>query len=497
MSRYLLGLDLGSSSVKAALVEAETGRPVASAFSPDVEMSIHAPRPGWAEQDPETWWRELKVAVGKLRLQVPFKKDDILAIGISYQMHGLVCVDAAGAVLRPSIIWCDSRAVEIGDRAFEDLGHEYCLTHYLNSPGNFTASKLKWVKENEPAVFEKIDKVMLPGDYLAYRLTGSMATTISGLSEGICWDFQKRTPAEQLMEYYGTPGSLFCETVPTFGPQGLVSSEAGQALGIAAGVPVSYRAGDQPNNAYSLRVLEPGELAATAGTSGVVYGITDKINPDPLSRVNTFVHVNDRPDAMRNGILLCINGTGSSYNWMRKNLAFSSYQEMNELAAEAVAGSRGLNFFPFGNGAERVLVNRNPGAALKGLDYNIHTRADMARVVQEGVAYALRYGIDIMEDMRMPVKVLRAGHANMFLSPVFRHVLANVSGAVIEIYETDGAQGAARAAGVGAGYYQTYEESFRGLHQIMLEEPDARLSEKYWDLYSDWKRALDQSFQEA
>jgi xylulokinase len=493
MSRFLLGLDLGSSSVKAALVEADSGRPVASAFSPEVEMPIHAPRPGWAEQDPDTWWAEAKAAIGKLSLQVPFKKDDILAIGISYQMHGLVCVDATGRVLRPAIIWCDSRAVGIGDKAFDALGHEYCLSSYLNSPGNFTASKLKWVKDHEPDVFDRITKVMLPGDYLAYRLTGRMATTVSGLSEGICWDFKHRSVADRLMTYYGTPASLYCETVPTFGEQGRLSAEAAEALGIAAGVPVSYRAGDQPNNAYSLRVLEPGELAATAGTSGVVYGITDRINPDPLSRVNSFVHVNDSAGAMRNGILLCINGTGSSYAWMRKNLAFSGYQQMNELAATAPPGSRGLSFFPFGNGAERVLVNRNPGATLQGLDYNTHDRADMARVVQEGVAYALRYGMDIMESMQMPVKVMRAGHANMFLSPVFRQVLANVSGALIEIYETDGAQGAARAAGVGAGYYSSYQESFRGLRQIMLEEPDARLCSRYQELYADWKQALERS----
>lgn len=493
MSKYLLGFDLGSSSVKAALVEAETGHLVASAFSPEAEMPIQAPHPGWAEQDPEAWWQELSAAMGKLSGQVPFKKDEILAIGISYQMHGLVCLDRDGKVLRPAIIWCDSRAVEIGEKAFKDLGQEYCLSHYLNAPGNFTASKLKWVAANEPEIFEKIFKVMLPGDYIAYRLTGVMGTTISGLSEGICWDFAEKKPAERLFDYYGIPASLFSETVPTFGQQGLVNKEAAELLGIKPGTPVSYRAGDQPNNAYSLRVLEPGELAATAGTSGVVYGITDKINPDPLSRVNTFVHVNNTEAVTRNGILLCINGTGISYNWMRKNMAFSSYQEMNDLAAKASVGTKGLSFFPFGNGAERVLGNRTPGARLTGLDYNSHGREDMARVVQEGVAYALRYGMEVMEGMQMPLKVLRAGHANMFLSPVFRQVFANVSGAVIEIYETDGAQGAARAAGVGAGFYGSYQESFRGLHQIMQQEPDAALSIQYGELYLRWKTDLENS----
>lgn len=493
MSRYLLGYDLGSSSVKAALVEADTGRVIASAFSPESEMPIDAPHPGWAEQRPEAWWEELVQATRKLSARHAFKSDEILAIGISYQMHGLVCVDREGKVLRPSIIWCDSRAVEIGEQAFRDLGAEYCLTHYLNSPGNFTASKLKWVRDHEPEVFAAISKVMLPGDYIGYRLTGRMATTVSGLSEGIAWDFASRTPAFRLFDYYGISPALFAEALPSFGEQGRLSEAAGAQLGIRAGVPVSYRAGDQPNNAYSLGVLEPGELAATAGTSGVVYGITDQIHPDPLSRVNTFLHVNDTAEAPRNGILLCINGTGISYNWMRRNLGFSGYEEMNGLASRAPAGSKGLSFFPFGNGAERVLENRQPGAWLTGLDYNIHGRDDMARVVQEGVAFALRYGMEVMENMQMPIRVLRAGYANMFLSPVFRQVLANVSGALIEMYQTDGAQGAARAAGVGAGVYASYAESFRGLEKMMDEAPDPLLTAKYAEIYPAWKEALERS----
>lgn len=490
MSKYLLGFDLGSSSVKVSLVDAETGKSVASAFSPEVEMPMQAPQPGWAEQDPETWWHELITAMRQLGKRFPFEKTDIIAIGISYQMHGLVCVDKDGSVLRPAIIWCDSRAVPYGAQAFGDLGADYCLNHYLNSPGNFTASKLKWVRENEPAIFQRIRKVMLPGDYIAYRLTGVMATTISGLSEGILWDFKEQKAATRLIDYYGFPAGLLADIVPTFGEQGRLSQAASAALGLAPDIPVTYRAGDQPNNAYSLRVLEPGELAATAGTSGVVYGVTDQIQPDPLSRVNTFVHVNNTEAACRNGILLCINGTGISYHWIRKNMHYEGYDQMNELAALAPPGSDGLGFFPFGNGAERVLENRNPGARFIGLDFNTHGREHMARVVQEGVAYALRYGLDIMEGMKMPLKVLRAGHANMFLSPVFRKVFSNISGALIEIYETDGAQGAARAAGVGAKYYASFDESFVGLERIMQVEPDPRLQDDYRGWYLQWRDQL-------
>lgn len=490
MCNYLLGFDIGSSSVKAALVEAETGVCVASAYAPDEEMAIQAPRPGWAEQDPQMWWQQLILATRKLRKQVAFAADAVQSIGISYQMHGLVCVDSSGQVLRPAIIWCDSRAVEIGQGAFQALGETYCLAHYLNSPGNFTASKLKWVMDHEPRVYEKIHRVMLPGDYIAYRLSGVMATTVSGLSEGICWDFADRGLATKLFDYFGYRPELFADTVPTFGEQGRLDAAAAEVLGLKVGIPVSYRAGDQPNNAYSLKVLEPGELAATAGTSGVVYGVTDQIRPDPLSRVNTFVHVNNTPAAPRNGILLCLNGTGISYSWLKRHMGYESYDQMNALAGEVSPGAEGLFFFPFGNGAERVLENQNPGARLQGLDFNIHHRSHMSRAVQEGIAFSLRYGLEVIESMKMPLKVFRAGRSNMFLSPVFRQVFSTITGAAIEIYETDGAQGAARASGVGAGIYANYAESYRGLQKVLEVEPDTARQEQYRAIYAQWKAQL-------
>lgn len=491
-SNYLLGYDIGSSSIKAALVDVDTGVCVASAYSPDEEMAIQAPRPGWAEQDPEMWWQQLVLATRKLRTQVSFAADAVQSIGISYQMHGLVCVDQSGEVLRPAIIWCDSRAVEIGQKAFRGLGETYCLTHYLNSPGNFTASKLKWVMDHEPHIYEKIRCVLLPGDYIAYRLSGVMGTTVSGLSEGICWDFAERGLATKLFEYLGFREELFAKTVPTFGDQGRLHAAAAAVLGLKVGIPVSYRAGDQPNNAYSLKVLEPGELAATAGTSGVVYGVTDQIQPDPLSRINTFVHVNNSEAVPRNGVLLCLNGTGISYSWLKRHMGYQSYDQMNALAGEISPGSEGLTFFPFGNGAERVLENQNPGARLQGLDFNTHGRSHMSRAVQEGIAFSLRYGLEVMESLQLPLKVFRAGRSNMFLSPVFRQIFSTITGAAIEMYETDGAQGAARASGVGAGIYSDYAESFRGLQKVLEVEPDTANQEQYRTIYHQWKAELRQ-----
>jgi len=491
MSRLLLGLDIGSSFVKAALVDAETGTLVAQASAPSTEMAIAAPKPGWAEQDPAVWWRNAVAATRDALARAERPGTTVCAVGISYQMHGLVVVDRRQQVLRPAIIWCDGRAVEIGQRAFDEIGHLSCLARLLNSPGNFTASKLRWVQEHEPEVFASIDAAMLPGDYIAMRLTGRNATTASGLSEGIFWDFLDGRLSQDVLDVYGLPPSLIPEIVPTFGDQGAVTAGAAADLGLSPGTPVSYRAGDQPNNAFSLNVLEPGEVAATAGTSGVVYGVGDQARWDNESRVNTFLHVNHRPDAPRYGVLLCVNGTGSLNSWMRRTMGEGrSYDEMNQLALEAPIGSDGVVVLPYGNGAERTLSNRDPGAAVLGLSFNRHTAAHVFRAAQEGIVFALNYGVDIMREMGIDVRAVRAGRANMFLSPLFARAFADTSGAVVELFDTDGAQGAARAAGVGAGIFRSMGEAFGGLRPTARFEPDAATSPQYRVAYQRWLAAL-------
>lgn len=485
---HLLGYDIGSSSVKASLVDAETGIVSASDFQPRQEMPICALRAGWAEQDPEQWWDNLKGVTHSLFHQSGINAGEIAGIGISYQMHGLVVVDAKKEVLRPAIIWCDSRAVPIGEHTFEKLGEEYCLSHLLNSPGNFTATKLAWIRENEPDIFEKIHKIMLPGDYIAMKLTGEIRTTESGLSEGVFWDFKEGRVSQPLLKALGIPDNMLAETVPTFGTQGAVSREAAALLGLREGTPVTYRAGDQPNNALSLNVLQPGEIAATAGTSGVVYGINEKINYDKQSRVNTFLHVNHTPQAPRLGILLCINGTGSLMSWMGKNVAdtHASYKEIDRMAAEIPMGSEGISLVPFGNGAERILNNRDPRSSFHGINFHIHDRRHLLRAAQEGVAFAFRYGMDIMKNMGMDIRLIRAGNANMFLSPVFRDVLATVSETAIEIYDTDGSVGAARGAGIGAGIYSTPAEAFATLSKLVTIEPSTPSRQACEDAYERW-----------
>lgn len=487
---YLLGYDIGSSSIKACLVEASSGKIAAQDFFPKVEMQIIAEQPGWAEQNPESWWANLKLAHASVMQQSGIAPEEIKAIGISYQMHGLVLVDKNQNVLRPSIIWCDSRAVPYGEKAFNAIGNEKCLSHLLNSPGNFTAAKLAWVKENEPKIFEQIDKFMLPGDYIAMKLSGDVVTTIEGLSEGIFWDFKNNSLSREVMNYFGFDEDLVPTIMPTFSKQGFVSAQAAAELGLKEGTPICYRAGDQPNNALSLNVFNPGEIASTAGTSGVVYGVLDEVNYDPKSRVNTFAHVNHTQENTRLGVLLCINGTGILNSWVKRNIAPSgvSYNDMNTLASQSPIGSKGLSIIPFGNGAERILENKDKGCSIHGINFNIHNQSDIIRAAQEGIVFSFQYGMEIMKEMGMDIRLVRAGNANMFLSPIFRQTLAGISGATIELYDTDGAAGAAKGAGIGAGIYKDNKEAFASLEKLAVIEPDSEA--EYKEAYEKWKKCI-------
>ena len=490
--RYLLGLDVGSSSVKASLVNADSGACVASAFYPEKEAPIKAVKAGWAEQDPQMWWDNAKLSLQKVMSDASVKGEDVKAIGISYQMHGLVCVDKDMNVLRPSIIWCDSRAVPYGEKALESIGRDVCLSRLLNSPGNFTAAKLAWVKENEPDVYECIYKIMLPGDYIAMKLSGVINTTISGLSEGMFWDFKNKEVAGFLLDYFGFDKSLIADIVPTFSVQSEVCAAAAAELGLKEGTPISYRAGDQPNNALSLNVFNPGEIASTAGTSGVVYGVLGDVNYDDRSRVNTFAHVNYTDELDRLGVLLCINGTGILNAWVRRNVAPEgiSYSDMNEMTASVPIGSDGVTIIPFGNGSERVLENREIGCSIHGLNFNKHGKAHIMRAAQEGIVFSFCYGMEVMQQMGMDIKKIHAGRANMFLSDIFRNTLAGVSGATIELYETDGSVGAAKGAGMGCGIYKDNNEAFATLKKLSVIEPDESRRGEYLEAYASWKETL-------
>lgn len=509
---FTIGIDLGSSSIKLSLFNAETGVGLTTIQLPDTELPIISLKPGWAEQDPNEWWHLIQLGIPQLIAQSGIDGDEVAAIGITYQMHGLVCVDEHLQPVRPAIIWCDSRAVPYGNEAFESIGKEAALKHLLNSPGNFTAAKLAWVKENEPETYRKIYKFMLPGDFIAMKLTGNCTTTFSGLSEGILWDFVDQQPAKQVLNHFGIKPDLLSTPLPQFGNQGQITPEMAQLLHISDKTIISYRAGDQPNNAFSLHVLNPGEVAATAGTSGVVYGVTDRINFEPLSRVNTFLHVNHTEQEPRLGILLCINGIGITNSWIRKNFTPQlTFEEMNTLAATAPVGSAGLLFIPFGNGTERMLENRESEAQLLGLQYNIHSIQHIIRAAHEGIAFAFAYGMEIMQEMGMDLKVIRAGKTNLFLSPIFRQTLATLTDTEIHLYNTDGSLGAARGAAVGVGIYtnmtncpelkhraidsniyQNMDDAFKTLEVIEKVTPISADKEMLKSTFQQWKNSLEQ-----
>lgn len=488
---YLLGIDVGTSSIKVAVVDVQSQQTVASVQYPESENPIISLQPGWAEQSPDTWWEHVQAAILKANLSGKYDPMSIVAIGIAYQMHGLVCVDKDQNVVRNSIIWCDSRAVPFGDKAFQQIGRDKALSHLLNSPGNFTAAKLAWVKQNEPDLYEKIDKIMLPGDFIAMKLTGTISTSVSALSEGVFWDFKNETISSDVLNAMGISETLIPEIKEVFSPHGALSKSIAISLGLKEGIPVTYKAGDQPNNAFSLNVLQPGEVAATAGTSGVVYGVTDKVAYDPASRVNSFAHVNYTAAQKRIGILLCINGTGILNSWLKNNIfKGQTYDQINAAAAAVAPGSEGLLIYPFGNGAERVLGNQDRGAAIKGLQFNRHHTGHIARAAQEGIVFSLAFGMEIMVQMGLQLKTVRAGYANMFLSDVFAQAFATTTGAKVELYNTDGAIGAARAAGLGAGIYKNTSECFGGMKVLKTVDPEEKNSERYQEVYEQWKSQL-------
>ena len=485
----LLGIDIGTSSVKVTVVDAGTQQALCSAQYPETEADILTPQPGWAEQAPDMWWEQVIQAVLKCNARGLYDPKAIGAIGIAYQMHGLVLTDNQQQVLRNSIIWCDSRAVDTGDQAFDAIGPEYCLQHLLNSPGNFTASKLAWVKANEPQLYERIDKIMLPGDFIAMKLTGQTGTTVSALSEGIFWDFRNHCISDAICRYFGFDSALFPGIAPVFSEHGTITETVAARLGLQKGIPVSYKAGDQLNNALSLNVLRPGEVAATAGTSGVVYAVSDELVYDKASRVNSFAHVGHTAVENNIGVLLCINGCGITNRWIRQLAGGPlTYTQMNEMAAGITPGSEGLQVIPFGNGAERMLGNQQVGAGFRNLDYNIHTAAHVFRAAQEGIAFAFRYGTDILKENNIFPAVVRAGAANMFRSPVFTEAFVNATGIPVELYEGDGSIGAALGAGIGAGIFGSAAEAFANRKPLHTITP--RQQQVYDALYDEWKDTL-------
>ncbi len=492
---YFLGIDLGSSSIKLSVLNAESGKTICSVTAPNFEMEMMAPQFGWAEQHPEKWWEYVKQGFAEIKNKHDFDLKKIEAIGIAYQMHGLVLTDENLKPVRPSIIWCDSRAAEIGQQAFDRIGHEYCRQQILGSPGNFTASKLKWVQDHEPEVYAKAKYMMLPGDYIAAKLSGVAQTTTSGLSEAALWNFPKGKLATDILSKMGLSEGIIPEIVPSFGIQTNVSAKIAEDLGLNLNARITYRAGDQPNNALSLNVLNPGEIATTAGTSAVIYAVTNKDISDEQNRINTFLHVSNSETEKRNGLLGIINGSGILYQWLRKTFSLGiddliSYERLNEEAGKAPVGSEQLRFYPFGNGVERIFNNHPANSGIENLNFNIHKPQHLIRSACEGIVFAMNYGFDVIKSLGTSGEVVKAGKGNLFLSPVFREIFCNTTQANLELYNTSGAEGAARGAAYGFGFYNNLKEAFSNLEVLEKLEPKKALSEQYQEIYQEWKQEI-------
>lgn len=489
-----IGYDVGSSSIKASIVD-NKGRLIAHAKYPENEMSIDSPKTGWAEQNPEEWWLNLRILTQKIIAENHIDKHEIKGIGISYQMHGLVLVDNNREVLRPSIIWCDSRAVEIGDTAFKEIGEEICMKELLNSPGNFTASKLKWVQENEPEVYEKIWKFMLPGDFIAFKLSGEATTSITGLSESVIWDFERNEVSGTMLTHLGIDRSLVSDLVENFEVQCTVSQQGSEESGLPVGIPVFYRAGDQPNNALSLNVMNPGEIAATGGTSGVVYGVTDTIQSKEPVRINNFAHINHTKETPRIGKMLCLNGAGIQYSWLRHQVDQKrhSYHDLNAIASEIPIGSDGIIVLPFGNGAERVLNNKDIGASVFNLNFNRHKSEHLFRAGLEGIAYSFVYGTDILLSDGLQKGIIKAGGDNLFRSSLFTQSISSLLNTEIRIIDSTGSTGAARAAAMGAGAFDTFNDILTDKDILKTYYPDHTYYDQYKESYERWKLKLVQT----
>ena len=486
----LCGIDVGTSSIKLSVVDASTKKIIHTCSFPETENEIISTSPGYAEQDPEHWWYCTKQVIKMANATKKYNPLDISAIGISYQMHGLVILDKDKQVLRPSIIWCDSRAASIGDDAFEALGKEKILKDLLNSPGNFTASKLAWVKNNEPQIYDQIKHVLLPGDFISYKFTNELTTTISALSEGIFWNFNKNEISKDLLDYYGFDISLFPQIKQVFENHGQISNTIASELGLSTNLQITYKAGDQPNNALSLGVVEPGEIATTAGTSGVIYGVSSELKFDPNCRVNSFAHVNYTNDLRRIGVLMCINGTGILNRWLKENFfPTNSYTELNNYANQSEIGSKDLMCFPYGNGAERIFNNQIIGGSFRNLDFNRHNKNEISRSVQEGIAFSMVYGLELLNSSGIVPQKIKAGYANMYLSSIFSSTIVNASNVPIQLLESDGAYGAALGAGIGCHYYKSVQEGINSLQLLSEIRPDQNKN-KTMDFYEKWKSEL-------
>ncbi len=488
MSQYLLGIDVGTGGTRALDIDTDG---LIAASATEEHQPFATPQIGWAEQHPEDWWRATSLAVRKALAAAKLKPDQIACVGFSGQMHGAVLLDAAGKVVRPALIWCDVRTEKQCSDLNQQIGAERIIQLTCNPAlPNFTLTKLLWVREHEPENWGRVRSIMLPKDYVRFRLTGERAIDVADASGTLMLDVARRQWSGEILNATAIDRALLPSLHESPDVCAQVSTAGADATGLATGTPVVAGAGDQAAGATGMGIVQPGSVSATIGTSGVVFAATDRPALDPKGRLHTFCHAVPG----RWHVMGVTQAAGLSLRWFRDQFLAASgqngidpYDALTAEAARIPAGSDGLLWTPYLMGERTPHLDGTARAALIGLTAS-HTHAHVVRAILEGVAFSLKDTFSIFEEMDVPVKSIRLGGGGA-RSPLWRQIQADVYGHEVEIVEAEegAAYGAAILAGVGAGVWPTVDAACQSVvrvrERILVNERDAAVLARSYESY--------------
>lgn len=501
---YLLGIDIGTSGTKTVLFD-EAGNTIASALG---EYPLYQPNVGWAEQDPEDWWKAtfstIKAVLGKSGVN----PSDVKGVGLSGQMHGAVLLDKDNQVLRKAIIWCDQRSSAECDQITSIIGKERLIEITANPAlTGFTASKVMWVKNNEPEIFEKVKKILLPKDYIRFKLTGEFATEVSDASGMQFMDIPKRKWSSEVLDKLGIDKGLLGDVYESQEVSGKVHKAAAELTGLKEGTPVVGGAGDQAAGAVGNGIVRPGVISSTIGTSGVVFAFSENVSIDPKGRVHTFCHA--VPNTWH--IMGVTQGAGLSLKWFRDNfcieekrtaelMGIDPYVLMDQEADRVEAGCSGLIYLPYMMGERTPHLDPNAKGVFFGLSAK-HEKQDMLRAVMEGVVYSLKDCLEIIKEMGVDVSEVRASGGGG-KSKLWRQMQSDVFGTEITTINSSegGALGVALLAGVGTGVYSSVPEACDAIIKVKTRQAaDMALNAKYqkfYNIYGSLYNSLKQNYKD-
>jgi len=500
---YLLGIDIGTSGTKTLLVD-DRGRIRASVT---VEYPSYAPKPAWSEQAPDDWWRATQESIRKALRAAKARPAEVAGIGLSGQMHGSVFLDKAGKVLRRAILWNDQRTGAECDEITQAAGGRARLIQLVSNPAltGFTAPKILWVRRHEPRVYDRAARILLPKDYVRYRLTGEFATEVSDASGTLLLDVKNRRWSKELLGLLGIDEALLPAVYESPEITGVLTKAAAQATGLVPGIPVVGGGGDQAAGAVGNGIVRRGVISATLGTSGVVFAHADRVETDPEGRVHTFCHaVPGKWHVM--GVVLA---AGGSLQWFRNTLCqdlvaaarkkkVDPYELITAAAAGVAPGSDGLYFLPYLTGERTPHADPCARAAWIGLS-NMHTRAHMARAVMEGATYAMRDCLQIIQGMGVPVTEIRVSGGGA-RSKFWRGLQADIyRQAVWTVSSAEGpAYGVALLAGVGTGVWASVPEAcdatIKTLAKTVPNRKNVARYEALYPMYGRLYRSLKDDF---